>query len=1007
MQMKHILKGCSLVLSMLMAASLLPAVSAETPEPVNIDGVPTVFISSFGKMSYGGTSYSACRSLEEGLTALSETGGAVLFNGSVTLEQSSIGAGESLRFTGAGNTVTSSVLVAGESELTAVSDLSFSNLSFRFPEGNRLVMNGHNFTAGADTDVYYEITDHTTGARRYAPAVNLYSGNASEEYAFTIDGGTYGVIASGAGTVKASSRITLTGASVETLYIGSLEGQVTGSTDVYLTDTQVDEIVIGARDGEMTGDISLTLKGGSVNKISVGAYGDASSFDGHVKISADGTAIGAIGGAGDGQMKGSVVYFLSETGDTTLDENAAYQQLIRLSGGSAEPVYTDGKLSGVSCYDSYGGAAQTLLLADGTSLAADENGVFALTDGRYDATIVSALELGLREEASFVAGYTDGSFRPGGNMTRAEAVALLTRILANENAVKNGHFHSVYTDLSQDAWYYNYISFFENAGLLKKVTTYGGDANPNAPITRGEFCQLIYNIQTLLDPDVTYTEFAKLCHNVSSHMDNARLYDEFSDVNYNHPHNNAIYFALANGYAVGYADGTFRPDGSISRAEVVTVVNRFLGRNPIEGGENPFSDIDGSWAKSQILAATNPVGIGWTRSGDLRTAANGETLPAYVKTLMNDTSSDLVTAIANHVYKTAAESLAAPDISSEEKTQLQMVLEELKQKRVKGGVKAYTGSPDNLDTYIYGYVGSPYIRETVIEGRKPGTDPVEIVQITDTHFNLVNAYDIGENNPSVMSTKIYRTWLANGASQGNALRAMAYARYADQTVVTGDILDYLSYGCKELTVKNLFRMDTDLLACLGGHDTTRVMQGKVPDPTSYDSRLEWLRAFWPHDIHYTSKVIKDKVMCVVMDNGASRYWEEQIPQLTADIETARKEGYVILIFQHEPLCTRNPEDDNVPPLLLSASDGNGSDFGDYGIGKEGTSGASLEVYNLITQNADVIRGIFCGHYHGDYKTEILASRPDGNGGTEEAVIPQYVLTANAYGTGHVMKITVK
>ena len=148
-------------------------------------------------------------------------------------------------------------------------------------------------------------------------------------------------------------------------------------------------------------------------------------------------------------------------------------------------------------------------------------------------------------------------------------------------------------------------------------------------------------------------------------------------------------------------------------------------------------------------------------------------------------------------------------------------------------------------------------------------------------------------------------------------------------------------------------------------------------------------------------------MCVVLDNGASRYWDEQIPLLEADIEKARENGYVILIFEHEPICTRNPEETDVYPIRKN--DTNNYDFSSRPIGNEKASGATLEVYNLITQNADVVKGVFCGHYHSDYYTEIIASYTDENGNKIDTVIPQYVLTATVYDgyAGHVLKITVK
>ena len=58
---------------------------------------------------------------------------------------------------------------------------------------------------------------------------------------------------------------------------------------------------------------------------------------------------------------------------------------------------------------------------------------------------------------------------------------------------------------------------------------------------------------------------------------------------------------------------------------------------------------------------------------------------------------------------------------------------------------------------------------------------------------------------------------------------------------------------------------------------------------------------------------------------------------------------------------------------------------------------------MIANNADVIKGIFAGHYHSDYMTKIAAKTPSG----EDTFIPQYVLTGNPYDGGHVLKITVK
>ena len=62
-----------------------------------------------------------------------------------------------------------------------------------------------------------------------------------------------------------------------------------------------------------------------------------------------------------------------------------------------------------------------------------------------------------------------------------------------------------------------------------------------------------------------------------------------------------------------------------------------------------------------------------------------------------------------------------------------------------------------------------------------------------------------------------------------------------------------------------------------------------------------------------------------------------------------------------------------------------------------------EIYQLITNNADIIAGGFCGHTHNDFYTEIKAKTASG----EETVIPQYILIGVPYGKGHALKITVE
>jgi hypothetical protein len=249
-----------------------------------------------------------------------------------------------------------------------------------------------------------------------------------------------------------------------------------------------------------------------------------------------------------------------------------------------------------------------------------------------------------------------------------------------------------------------------------------------------------------------------------------------------------------------------------------------------------------------------------------------------------------------------------------------------------------------------------------------------------------------------------RQWLKDGASVPNAIQALEYASQGDAVVITGDVIDFMSHGAVELTRKYIWDPYPNTLITFGNHDFERRCQDTplTPDPTSYQSRYDFLQSNWNHNVYYASKIIKDKVMLIQLENGTTKFWNSQIQPLTNDLALAREKGYTVLIFYHIPLCTNNPEEKNLYPVRRN--DTYTHNFCDNGVGYPGTTdSATVAVYDIITNNADIIDGTFCGHFHSDYKTEIIAKNADGT----DAVIPQYVLTGNPYDGGHVLKITVK
>jgi len=82
----------------------------------------------------------------------------------------------------------------------------------------------------------------------------------------------------------------------------------------------------------------------------------------------------------------------------------------------------------------------------------------------------------------------------------------------------------------------------------------------------------------------------------------------FTDVPMDHWAKSAINYAAAQGWISGYKDGTFHPDEPITRAEAVSLLNRALGRtgDPLTGTYHiaRFLDVpDSHWAFSAIMEA--------------------------------------------------------------------------------------------------------------------------------------------------------------------------------------------------------------------------------------------------------------------------------------------------------------------------------------------------------------------------------------------------------------------
>ncbi len=293
-------------------------------------------------------------------------------------------------------------------------------------------------------------------------------------------------------------------------------------------------------------------------------------------------------------------------------------------------------------------------------------------------------------------------------------------------------------------------------------------------------------------------------------------------------------------------------------------------------------------------------------------------------------------------------------------------------------------------------------------------DEVAIGHISDIHYNYCNQRDLDEADPVLMSSFEHRLWLANGASVERGRNCYDLLDDMDLMVFNGDTLDYLSYGAMELMQREVWDRFPDAIATVGGHELCRKMQGKVAETMTYDERFAMIKAFWKHDVYYKSTLVKDKVLVVGLCNNLWTPNAYQHECLKQDLALAREKGYVVLLFMHEPICTGDPAHESVEvdsPYVLKVGDLSGfpkdlyrgGTRGNPMVGSDRCDEVTNEVYAEIVNSADVIRGVFAGHWHSEMVLDIAAKTPDG----APAVIPQHIKSASAYGAGNMMRILVK
>ena len=189
------------------------------------------------------------------------------------------------------------------------------------------------------------------------------------------------------------------------------------------------------------------------------------------------------------------------------------------------------------------------------------------------------------DHLAYLNGYGSGLFGPDDHMTRAEAAQMFYNLLLDQDVSSTVRF----TDVPADAWYARAVETLASLGMVEGVG--GGKFAPERTITRAEFT-------------VMAMRFARLPEGGENPFSDVTSSDWFYD---------QVVGAVQYGWITGYTDGTFRPEATITRAEVTAITNRLLDRAADEdyvddhaGELRQFPDVSASyWAYHDIVEATN------------------------------------------------------------------------------------------------------------------------------------------------------------------------------------------------------------------------------------------------------------------------------------------------------------------------------------------------------------------------------------------------------------------
>ncbi|WP_427179505.1 S-layer homology domain-containing protein [Paenibacillus sp. TC-CSREp1] len=220
-------------------------------------------------------------------------------------------------------------------------------------------------------------------------------------------------------------------------------------------------------------------------------------------------------------------------------------------------------------------------------------------------TLVSVDGLNAAQPANhpYIQGF-GADFRPDAFVTRAQMAAMLARNLSVEAATAPATAAS-FEDVVATHWAANEIEQAQAAGIMNGLSS--SVFAPEGSITRAQMATIAYRWLQKQEVDAAATTGTTSAATPTSTSTTAKTANaaSFTDVPTDLWAAEAIAYVQSAGLMTGYQDGSFKPEGKLTRAEAVKVLNVLFKRSPLTGAATPsFSDVPTThWAYADIEAA--------------------------------------------------------------------------------------------------------------------------------------------------------------------------------------------------------------------------------------------------------------------------------------------------------------------------------------------------------------------------------------------------------------------